>query len=75
MARCDMVLLTCDNKRYVLKQSELEKCLHEETTVLCPVDVLSTVKNPIWLGLSWTPQTKVPFNHTHFPLPNCHILI
>lgn len=74
IARHDLVLLTCDNKRYVLKQAELDQCLKEETTLLCPADVLSTVEDPLWLGLKWTPQTKLSFQHAHSPLPHCHNL-
>ena len=74
MARHDLLLLNCEDKRYVVKQADMEQCLHEETTVLCPAAVLSAVKNPSWLGLEWTPQTKLPFKHAHFPLPNCHTL-
>ena len=74
MARHDLVLLTCDNKRYVLKQAELDQCFKDETTFLCPADVLSTVENPLWLGLKWTPQTKLSFRHAHSPLPNCNNL-
>ena len=51
IARHDMVLLTCDNKRYVLKQTARDQCFKEETTVVCPADVLSTVEDPLWLGL------------------------
>jgi len=74
IARHDLVLLTCDNKRYVLKQAELDQCFKEETTLLCPADVLSTVENPLWLGLKWTPQTKLSFQHAHSPLPHCRNL-
>ena len=74
MARHDLVLLTCGNKRYVVKQTDLQQCLRDQTTVLCPVNVLSTVKNPSWLGLKWTPQTRLSFNHAHFKRPNCHAL-
>ena len=74
MARHDLVLLTCGNKRYVLKQAELDQCFKDETTFLCPADVLSTVENPLWLGLKWTPQTKLSFRHAHSPLPNCNNL-
>jgi len=70
----DLVLLTCDNKRYVLKQAELDLCFKEETPLLCPADVLSTVENLLWLGLKWTPQTKLSFHHAHSPLPKCHNL-
>jgi len=51
IARHDLVLLTCDNKRYVVKQAELDQCFKEETTLLWEADVLSTVENPSWLGL------------------------
>lgn len=70
----DLVLLTCKNKRYIVKKADLEQCLHGQTTVLCPANVLSTVENPFWLGLKWTPQSKIPFSHSHTPWTNCHTL-
>ena len=74
IARHDMVLLTCNNKRYVLKQTELDQCFKEETAVVCLANVLSTVEDPLWLGLKWTPQTKLSFQHADSPLPNCNNL-
>ena len=74
LTRHDLVLLTCDNTRYVLKQAELEQCFKGETALLCPANMLSTLENPLWLGLKWTPQTRLTFNHAHTLLPNCNTL-
>ena len=74
LPRHDLVLLTCDNTRYVLKQAELEQCFKGETALLCPANMLSTLENPLWLGLKWTPQTRLTFNHAHTLLPNCNTL-
>ena len=74
LTRHDLVLLTCDNTRYVLKQAELEQCFKGETALLCPANMLSTFENPLWLGLKWTPQTRLTFNHAHTLLPNCNTL-
>ena len=57
----DLSLITCGAKRYVLKSTELEQCLRDDTTILCPTNVLTTVKEPHWLGLPWTPETKLQF--------------
>ena len=51
ISRHDLLLLSCEDKRYVVKQTELEQCFHADSTILCPDRVLSTVENPDWLSL------------------------
>ena len=53
----DLLLLTCDTQRFLLKASELEKCYQDDTTILCPENILHTVQQPTWLGLPWTPNS------------------
>ena len=43
----DLLLLTCDTQRFLLKAPELEKCYHDDTTILCPENVLHVA----WLTL------------------------
>lgn len=68
------LVLLCANTRYVLKQAELEQCFKGETALLCPANMLSTLENPLWLGLKWMPQTCLTFSHAHTLLPNCNNL-
>ena len=64
-------LLTCGVQRYVLKSTDIEHCFRDDSTILCPTNVLTTVKDPRWLGLPWTPDSKVQFKHTHQLLKHC----
>ena len=69
--RTDLSLLTCGIHRYVLKSTELEQCSQDDTTILCPANVLTTVKEPKWLGLPWTPNSRLQFKQTHQILSHC----
>ena len=74
ISRHDLLLLSCEDKRYVVTQTELEQCFHADSTILCPDHVLSTVENPEWLGLKWHSGSHLSFKHTHIPLQRCHNL-
>lgn len=73
-SRHDLLLLSCEDKRYVVTQTELEQCFHADSTILCPDHVLSTVENPDWLGLKWHSSSHLSFKHTHIRLQRCHKL-
>ena len=64
----DLLLLSCEDKRYVVTQTELEQCFRADSTILCPDHVLSTVENPDWLALKWHSSSHLSFKHTHIPL-------
>ena len=70
ITRSDL-LLSCEDKRFVITQAELEQCFRVENAVLCPKDVLSVVEDPTWLGLKWVPQTELSFQHSHVPMSTC----
>ena len=67
-SRHDLLLLSCEDKRYVVTQTELEQCFRADSTILCPDHVLSTVENPDWLGLKWHSSSHLSFKHTQIPL-------
>ena len=46
----DLLLLTCDKKRFLLRTPELDNCFEDDTTILCPGNLLHTVQQPTWLG-------------------------
>ena len=71
LPRNDLSLITCGTKRYVLKSTELEQCLRDDTTILCPTNVLTTVKEPHWLGLPWSPESKLQFQQIHQIFSHC----
>ena len=54
-----------------IARHDLVLLYEEESTFLCPADVLSTVENPLRLGLKWTSQTKLSFRHAHSLSPSC----
>lgn len=74
ISRHDLLLLSCEDKRYVVTQTELEQCFHADSTMLCPDHVQSTVENPNWLGLKWISGSELSFKHAHIPLQGCHNL-
>ena len=74
ITRPDLLLLTCEDKRYVVTKAELEQCFHGENTILCPKNVLSTVEDQSWLGLKWVPDSELSFQHSHVRLPRCPTL-
>jgi len=47
--RSDLVLLTCGNKRYVIKQNKLSHCIYNNETILCVRNLFATVESPNWL--------------------------
>lgn len=67
----DLLLLTCDKKRYLLRAPELDKCFQDDTTILCPGNLLHTVQQPTLLGLPWTPSSKIAFKQFHQTLSHC----
>lgn len=71
LPRNDLSLITCDAKRYVLKSTKLGKCSRDDTKILCRTNVLTTVKEPRWLGLLWSPESKLQFQHIHQVFSHC----
>ena len=67
----DLLLLTCDTQSFLLKAPELEKCYQDDTTNLRPENILHTVQQPTWLGLPWTPNSKVSFHRFHKIRSHC----
>jgi len=71
LPRADLSLLMCGTKRFVLRNTELDRCFQDDTTILCPANVLDTVTEPHWLGLPWTPDAKLQFTQLHQVLSHC----
>lgn len=71
LPRADLSLLTCGNKRFVLRNTKLERCFQDETTILCLANVLNTVSEPQWLGLPRTPSVKLQFTQLHQVVSHC----
>lgn len=54
----DLVLITCENSQKLITTEALNKCFKDDTTVLCPSNVLQTVSNIDWLGFPWNANQK-----------------
>ena len=74
MPRHELRLLTCQNKQYIIKETELHHCAQTSDTILCPHDLLATVDSPDWLGPKWSPYSKLIYQHAHVSLPSCNNL-
>lgn len=74
MPRHELRLLTCQNKQYIIKETELHHCAQTSETILCPQDLLATVDSPDWLGPKWSPYSKLIYQHAHVSLPSCNNL-
>ena len=49
----------------------LKKCFHDDSTYVCPLQVLALVNTTNWLGMPWTPMTNLPFRRTHIKAKDC----
>ena len=74
MPHTDLSLITCGVKHYVLKSTKLDQCSRDDTTILCPANVLTTVHEPHWLGLPWSPESKLRFQQIHQVFSHCNLL-
>ena len=69
--RYHLLLLTCGDKRFVIKSAKLAHCRQNSETILCPRDLLDPVDSPVWLGEKWSPKSKFAFHYAHSPVSNC----
>ena len=74
MPRHELRLLTCQNKQYIIKETELHHCTQTSETIPCPHDLLATVDSPDWLGPKWSPYSKLIYQHAHVSLSSCNNL-
>ena len=70
----DLVLITCESYQKLITTEALNKCFKDDTTVLCPSNVLQTVSNIDWLGFPWNADQKLAFPRTHIPAEDCQNL-
>ena len=71
ITRHDLALVTCPDSRFLLPTTSLSKCFHDDSTYLCPQQVLALVNTTSWLGMPWTPASKLPFLRTHKKAADC----
>ena len=67
----DLALVTSPDSRFLLLTTSLSKCFHNESTYLRPPQVLALVNTTSWLGVPWTPASKLPFLQTHKEAFDC----
>lgn len=71
VARADLALVSCPNRRFLLPVAALQTCFQDDTTAICPHSVLVKLSDSDWLGLPWTPNTKFAFPRLHSIAPDC----
>lgn len=71
ITRHDLTLVTCPDSRFLLPTTSLGKCFHDESTYLCLQQVMALVNTTSWLGMPWTPASKLPFLRTRKEAFDC----
>ena len=74
MARSDLALVSCPDRRFQVPVSALGPCFQDDNTLVCPHSVLRTIHKPDWLGIPWTPSTQLSFPRMHTPTADCSTL-
>ena len=74
LARDDVTLVTCADTRYFIKPAALGKCFQTSESTVCPKSLLLKASQTDWLGVAWSPLTRVPFQRLHRRAPNCNNL-
>ena len=74
LARDDVALVTCSDERYFIKPAALDKCYTNADTIVCPKSLFFKASRTDWLGVAWTPSTKLPFQRHHRQATDCHNL-
>jgi len=63
----DLALITCPKSKIIIRADVLTKCYGREGTYLCPEEVLHSNHDSSWLGLPWTPGSRLNFPRNHVP--------
>ena len=71
MSRDDVMLVTCSNQRYFIKPAALNKCYRDDDTILCPKSLLLKASRTDWLGLPWSPNSRLSFQRHHRRAVDC----
>jgi len=64
----DLLLISCLNNKLVLRASSLLTCFSKPFAVICPSTILKSSNDSDWLGLPWTPNTKIDFDRSHIEI-------
>ena len=67
----NLALITCKESRSIITVEALSKCFKDQLNFLCPLQVLRQVKQIDWLGLPWSPHTKISFQRLHQNTSDC----
>ena len=71
VTRKDLALITCPNSRTIVRADVLANCLKDKQTFVCSDIYLPRSDDAKWLGMYWTPGTKVTFNRRHKETLDC----
>ena len=71
VTRRDLALIVCPNSRSIIRTDTLNKCIKQDETFLCPEIVIPREEEPQWLGMYWTPTSKVTYKRRHTLAQDC----
>lgn len=67
----DVMLVTCPNQRCFVHTAALHKCYTTIEVVLCPKSLLIKATHTDWLGMAWTPRSRLTFQRHHKQATDC----
>lgn len=67
----DLALITCSNTKSLIKAVSVEKCYQEDSSLLCPQNILQPIHNIAWLGFPWNPSSQMSFPRHHQQARDC----
>lgn len=71
LSREDVMLVTCPNQRYFVHTAALHKCCSTSEAVLCPKSLLLKATHTDWLGMAWTPRSRLTFQRRYKRATDC----
>ena len=69
LSRKDIMLVTCPTHRYFVNPAALRTT---SEVVLCPNSLLLRDTHTDWLGMAWTPRSRLTFQCNHKQVTNCN---
>ena len=67
----DLALITCSNTKSLIKAVSVEKCYQEDSSLICPQNILQPIHNIAWLGFPWNPSSQMSFPRHHQRARDC----
>ena len=68
----DVMLVTRPTHRYFLNPAALCKCYTTSEVVLCTKSLVLRATHTDWIGMAWTPHSRLTFQHNHKRVTDCN---